>query len=288
VAEHRATQPIHRSVLVARLVLIEIFLYSAWLIWTIVAVPKQWISATGGVLLFGLGIALRLYWLPKSTRGNERPSRAAWLPAICVIVALVGYGLILSAVQADYYSKQYDAYRPVWDRWFKAEVQRGDEETTRELMSIARAFGRKERSGSQSSAQATPHNGAHAPQASSGSTSRTPVAASRPPREPSRTELGPWFDHLAGFFTIATQVLAAAVVVLAFARWRSGVSEAVYRTAMPVAVLGVGFGLAGTLPSLSRTLHAILLAPVLAGLAGAIGALTVASTEIPRESGITE
>lgn len=97
-----------------------------------------------------------------------------------------------------------------------------------------------------------------------------------PPRE---SELPPWFGRLTSFFTVATQLLAGLVIVLAFSHWRGGVSEAVWRTAMPVATVGVVFGLAGNLPSLSRSLQALFLAPVLAGLAGAIGGLLVAAME---------
>jgi hypothetical protein len=78
---------------------------------------------------------------------------------------------------------------------------------------------------------------------------------------------------------VATQVLAGLVIVLAFTRWSArGSSEEVFRTAMPIAVAGVAFGLAGNLPSLSRPLQAIILGPVIAGLAGALGALIVAVT----------
>lgn len=100
-----------------------------------------------------------------------------------------------------------------------------------------------------------------------------------PPVAPRASDLPPWFGRLGGFFTVSTQLLAGLAIVLAFTRWRSGVSEAVWRTAMPVAAAGVAFGLAGNLPSLSRELQAILLGPVLAGLAAAVGALIVATVE---------
>ncbi len=99
------------------------------------------------------------------------------------------------------------------------------------------------------------------------------------PAPPGESELPPWFGRLTSFFTVATQLLAGLIIVLAFSHWRGGVSEAVWRTAMPVATVGVVFGLAGNLPSLSRSLQALFLAPVLAGLAGAIGGLLVATME---------
>lgn len=100
----------------------------------------------------------------------------------------------------------------------------------------------------------------------------------RPPR-PSATALPPWFGRLGPFFTVATQVLAGIVIILAFSRWGNNASsEALFRTAMPIAALGVAFGLAGNLPSLSPSLYAIFLGPVVAGLAGAIAALGVAAT----------
>src|SRR5258708_14497876 len=110
--------------------------------------------------------------------------------------------------------------------------------------------------------------------------SKQPAGAfHRLPTPPSSSELPPWFRRLGGFFTVATQLLAGLVIVLAFSRWRGGVSEAIWRTSMPVAAVGVIFGLAGNLPSLSPQLQAVLLPPLLAGLAAAIGALLVAAME---------
>jgi hypothetical protein len=109
------------------------------------------------------------------------------------------------------------------------------------------------------------------------------------PAVPNASELPPWFGRLGSFFTVATQILAGLVIVLAFGRWRRGASEGVWRTAMPVAGMGVAFGLAGNLPSLSRSLQAILLAPVIAGLAGAIGGLIVVTMDSrPPHDGSSE
>jgi len=109
------------------------------------------------------------------------------------------------------------------------------------------------------------------------------------PVAPNVSELPPWFGRLGNFFTVATQILAGLVIVLAFGRWRRGASEGVWRTAMPVAGMGVAFGLAGNLPSLSRPLQAILLAPVTAGLAGAIGGLIVVTMDSrPPHDGSSE
>ncbi len=109
------------------------------------------------------------------------------------------------------------------------------------------------------------------------------------PAAPNASELPPWFGQLGNFFTVATQILAGLVIVLAFGRWRRGASEGVWRTAMPVAGMGIAFGLAGNLPSLSRSLQAILLAPVIAGLAGAIGGLIVVTMDSrPPHDGSSE
>lgn len=115
------------------------------------------------------------------------------------------------------------------------------------------------------------------------------------PAVPNVSELPPWFGRLGNFFTVATQILAGLVIVLAFGRWRTGASEGIWRTAMPVSCLGIAFGVAGNLPSLSRSLQAILLAPVIAGLAGAIGGLIVVTVDSrpprggsSRPSGIRE
>src|SRR6202021_2626218 len=98
-------------------------------------------------------------------------------------------------------------------------------------------------------------------------------SASPLPRAPSAAELPPWFDRLGGFFTVSTQLLGALVIVLVFSRWQAGASEEMFRLALPVAAIGVAFGLVGNLPSLPRIVEAIVLAPVIAGLAGAIGGL---------------
>lgn len=101
-------------------------------------------------------------------------------------------------------------------------------------------------------------------------------------RVPSEHELPPWFGRLTGFFTLATQILAGLVVALAFSRWRSGASEELFRAAMPVATVGIAFGLAGNLPLLSRSLQAIFLGPVIAGLACAIGAMIAVTASRPE------
>jgi hypothetical protein len=94
-------------------------------------------------------------------------------------------------------------------------------------------------------------------------------------RAPQASELPPWFGRLGGFFTVGTQILAALVIALAFTGIRKSVSSQILQTAMPLAVIGIAAGIVGNLPSLGRSLPAILLGPVLAGLTGGLAALIV-------------
>ncbi len=105
------------------------------------------------------------------------------------------------------------------------------------------------------------------------------------PQPPNPLAVPRWFGHLGSFFTVATQLLGAIVLVLVFTRWRAGASEAVFRTVMPVEVTGLVAGLIANLPLLSRQLQAFLLAPVLAGLAAALGALAVIAMSPPGKYG---
>jgi hypothetical protein len=92
---------------------------------------------------------------------------------------------------------------------------------------------------------------------------------------PPKSELPLWFGRLGGFFTVATQILAALVLALAFSAFRKSVSSKMLQAAMPLAIVGVLAGIVGNLPSLGSPVQTILLGPVSAGLMGGLAALTV-------------
>jgi hypothetical protein len=250
---------LHRATINARSILLVFALGVGWAIWIVMTLPAVFLSVLAAFWLCIVAGALRIYWLGKTYDNRAKPSGRAWIPVFCVIVAFVGYGVTLIAVQSHYHSEREALYGQTEARWW-----RGLAAATPQINRISYLL-------SQASSK----------DRSQAQTQLAALRKSMPPRgkPPSPSELPAWFGHLDGFFTLATQLLAALVIVLAFNRWRSGVSEAVYRTAMPVAVIAVAVGLVGTLPSLSRALAAILLAPVVAGLAGAIGGLLVATME---------
>jgi hypothetical protein len=297
-----------------------------WLIWVVLALPGFWGVSLGAVVpLLAAGL-LRKY-LSRTTESGDWPERLAWVPVVCVLVALLGYGLTLSLVQAHYFARRshaYDRKLEVIDKrlgaqavLFKKEAQKIKRRNTKVNAILDREAARSPRPltkresgelarlesiivkshGNPSRAFAL-LQGAHFSQTGRpGSAAHSLLLAVNPELgdntvdlirrslapAPEAKELPPWFGRLGGFFTVATQLLAGLVIVLAFGRWRTGTSEAVFRTAMPVAVFGIAFGLAGNLPSLSRHLQAILLAPVVAGLACAIGALIVTAIAPPHQ-----
>lgn len=247
----------HRATVDAQSILLGFVLGTAWAIWVVMTLPPVPVCVLVAFFFCFVVIVLRLRWLEGVDHGLTKPSGVAWIPVACVVVALVGYGATLTIVLSRYHSEREAVHRQAEERWERALVA-----ALPRLEKIGHLMGR-------------------------GSTrdrreADVRLAALRremPPlgKSPSPAELPAWFGRLNDFFTLATQLLAALVVVLAFNRWRSGASEAVYRTAMPVAVVAVAVGLIGTLPSLPRALAAILLAPVVAGLAGAISSLLVAT-----------
>ncbi len=252
-------KPLHRATVNARSILLACSLGVSWAIWIVMIDPGVFFGGEAAFWLCVVALAFRCYWLDKVKDDRSKPSRIAWIPLSCVIVALVGYGGALAVVQSHYHSEREAIYERAEVRWWRA------------LAAATPRINRISHLMNQSSSR----------DQSEANLDLAALRKSMPPRgkPPSPSELPVWFSRLNGFFTLATQLLAALVIVLAFSRWRAGVSEAVYRTAMPVAVVAVAASLVGTLPSLSRTLAAVLLTPVIAGLAGAIGGLLVATME---------
>lgn len=251
---------LHRATVNARSILLVVATGAAWAIWEVVTQPTAFTCVLAALLLCLALIAVRIYWLNQTDDDIAKPPGIAWIPVVCVVVAVVGYAVTLIIVQSHYRSEREVAYARAETRWWHADAA-----STPRINRISYLL---EQSSSSDKRKAV--------------ASIADLRKSMPPRgkPPSPSELPVWFGHLRSFFTLATELLTALIVVLAFSRWRRGQSEAVYRAAMPVAALAVGAGLVGTLPSLSRTLTAIVLAPVIAGLAGAIGGLLVATIEV--------
>jgi hypothetical protein len=321
-ADGHTNKSTHPTVMAARNTLLVFGLMGAWSIWLVVALPANAAVIAGGVvpiLVLWLGrqrVARRTKTF-NFAEGDERPDRLAWVPLWCVIIAFMGYGITLTLVHNHYFAVKTSAFgrqSRVEDRELKAEAA----DLSKATKMLTRLEKRLEREPNSRRAATIEKEGTelaavdHVLNTGDGNIQKASAGLqrihfvhkgtayleaafilaeqklehyARPlPAPPSETELPPWFGRLGGFFTVATQLLAGLAAVLAFSRWRAGVSEAVWRTAMPVAVVGVAFGLAGNLPSLSRPLQAIFLAPVLAGLAGALGGLIVASMESHTQS----
>ncbi len=251
---------LHRATVNARSILLLVATGAAWAIWVVMTLPEAFMCVSVALLLCFALAALHMYWLTQADDDRVKPTGIAWIPVVCIIAAVLGYGVTLIVVQSRYHSERQAAYIRAEVRWWRAEAAA----TPR----INRISSLLEEPSINDKRKAVAR--------------LADLRKSMPPRgrEPSPSELPAWFGHLRSFFTLATQLLAALTVVLAFNRWRRGPSEAVYRVAMPVAALAVAASLVGTLPSLSRTLTAIVLAPVIAGLAGAIGGLLVATVEV--------
>jgi hypothetical protein len=250
---------LHRATVNARSMLLVFASGAAWAIWVVMTLPEVLECVPAALVLCMAVMAVRIYWLDQADDDLAKPTGIAWIPVVCVVVAFVGYGVTLVIVQSRYHAEREAAYTRADVRWWRAFAA-----STPRINRISYLLER--------------------PSIGDRRKAMAEIAAwrkSMPPRgkPPSPSELPAWFGRLNGFFTLATQLLAALVIVLAFSRWRRGPSEAVYRAAMPVAVIAIATGLVGTLPSLSRALAAILLAPVVAGLAGAIGGLLVATME---------
>jgi hypothetical protein len=300
----------------ARNTLLVFGLLGCWSIWLVVAFPERWAVLAGGfvpllVLWLGRRRAGRKEKQFEFPEDEEKPDRIAWIPMWCVIVAFMGYGITLTLVHSHYFEVKTSTFQ----RRVRAEGQerqgifaaylkrtesliqqekrlerepasrlvRALEEERPELISVGRVV--KAARGDLTKATSGlrrihfTHKGPIYLLATAFEEEKRDPFIPLRLRLPSATELPPWFGRLGSFFTVATQLLAGLVIVLTFSRWRAGVSEAVWRTSMPIAVVGVAFGLAGNLPSLSRSMQAILLAPVAAGLAGAIGGLVVVAME---------
>jgi hypothetical protein len=251
---------LHRATVNARSILLVFATGAAWAIWVVMTLPTVFNCVLAALLLCLTLIAVRIYWLNQTDDDLAKPTGIAWIPVVCVVVTLVGYGMTLVIVQSHYHSEREAAYTRAETRWWHADAA-----STPRINRISYLLEEPSISDKRKAVA-----------------SLADLRKSMPPRgkPPSPSELPAWFGHLKSFFTLATQLLTALIVVLAFSRWRRGPSEAVYRAAMPVAALAVAAGLVGTLPSLSRTLTAIVLAPVIAGLAGAIGGLLVATIEV--------
>jgi hypothetical protein len=306
-----ARRTVHPSIATARFMLLTTALLSAWLIWLVIAAPSLTLIYIGAAGVLGVSLILRRSAGGSSNAPRDQPPLVAWIPVVCVIVAFLGYGTALGLVDRHYKAKQFHAFDVRLDsvekrlrlaatklavelKTLKVElaVRRRRHATldVRELAELIRF--EKELSRIKNNPEQLPASIARA-RLRRGSlayvTARGLVLFREErvtlPREPSETELPPWFGRLGGFFTVSTQLLAGLTAVLAFGRWRGGVSEALWRSAMPVAAAGVVFGLAGTLPSLSRALQAVFLAPVLAGLAAAVGGLAVAAMESRASEG---
>jgi hypothetical protein len=251
---------LHRATVNARSILLVFATGVAWAIWVVMTLPEVFTCVSAALLLcLGL-IAVRIYWLNQTDDDLAKPTSIAWIPVVCVVAVVLGYGVTLIIVQSRYHSEREAAYTRAEMRWWRADVAATPRINRISYLLEEPSISEKRKA----------------------EVSLTDLRKSMPPRgrEPSPSELPAWFGHLRSFFTLATQLLTALIVVLAFSRWRRGPSEAVYRAAMPVSALAVSAGLVGTLPSLSRTLTAVVLAPVIAGLAGAIGSLLVATIEV--------
>jgi hypothetical protein len=292
---------LHPSIAIARASLLNCALLGAWNIWLVLTQPG--LLASGAALL-GLVVLSQAgrRWTGRVAESNDRVEPIAWIPVVCVAVALVGYGLALTAVNIDYFSHRSNALIPrlnsaageesaataMVNREVSALIARethnaqSPARTARETVELSQLSRIEHQSGNEPSRLALEVEQSRFPQHGLSTALAHQLVTENNVKHierlrPNSAELPPWFGKLGGFFTVATQLLAALVAVLAFGHWREGVSEALYRTAMPIAAVGVAAGLAGNLPALSRALQAIFLAPVFAGLAGAVGALVVAS-----------
>jgi hypothetical protein len=294
----------HAAVALARIMLITCGLSTSWTVWLIVAKPGSTAVIVVGVLPLLLSFVLYRRWIRHATATGEPPSLAAWVPTLCVVVSLLAYGAVLTQVHEHYFVKRSNAY----DRALRHNERgvhahnaalAGREKVLLRQLARLRSSRRspleiselrrlteilKQGHGDLLRVEVLTRSAGFAKAGLANTLVASLSLLGRYqsvyiPLAPSAMELPPWFGRLGGFFMVATQVLAGLVIVLAFTRWSArGSSEEVFRTAMPIAVAGVAFGLAGNLPSLSRPLQAIILGPVIAGLAGALGALLVAVT----------
>jgi hypothetical protein len=260
------------AVAAAREILLASVLYGAWTLWLVLAQVSPPLAIAGGATPLAARWVLRRLVKRRLIRGG-RPSLTAWIPVLCVVAAYAGYGITVSVVQQHYYERrlvQYERSLAHTDEGLSNEERRETDRLERSETHL-RHVSLQGLIAQISKATKVSERFLEGRTRGLGTFGRSV--------DSTRHELPPWFERLRGFFTVATQILAAVVVVLVFSRWREGPAEAVFRSAMPVVAVALAFGLAGTLPSLSRSLQAILLAPVLAGLAGAIGALIVVALD---------
>lgn len=88
-----------------------------------------------------------------------------------------------------------------------------------------------------------------------------------------------WFGDLGNFFAVSTSVLTALVIALAFAqRVASEPANQILATGLPLAVIGIGAGAVGLLPSLPLGVSAVALGLVIVGLIRALATLGVIVT----------
>jgi hypothetical protein len=309
---HRSEKALpHPFVSVARTALIVSGLEMAISLWIILGKPTQFEFLAGNCLPLAVLFLLRKRSLRNIKDGNDLPRLAAWVPTFCVAVAFIAYGVTFSVVQTHYFSGRSVAYRAELRKIDRAESKRTDAMRVatarvkaatnrlahvthahsyltareyRELAVVGRLLKRANRNITRLEYLARKTSLSH--KSLAGAILEGIVLLDQEfsmPRAPKVDELPPWFGKLGGFFTVATQLLAGLAVVLVFAQWTdSPTSETLFRSALPVTAVAVLCGLIGNLPDLSRSLQAVLLGPVIAGLAGALAALAIiASTSRP-------
>lgn len=298
--------PTYRAIVIARMMLVICVVCGAWFIWVTSFPPSPTIVSSSAGVLLGV-VTAAVYRLARAKRGSgSPPNPLAWTPVVCVGLTFVVYGVTLAFVRGyriEGYLRQVDRIQTYERALAKTETKllADDDDIevrmrrkarsrfhTAEVGKLHTALARNRRELSAIADQRhahdfpTPH--VSHPRGVLTLTWTGPARAVESLLRSKANDLPAWFGRLGSFFMVATQLLAGLAIVLAFSRWsKSETSEAVFRSAMPVVTVGVAFGLAGNLPSLSRSLQAAFLGPVLAALAGAVGALVVAAVSSPSE-----
>jgi hypothetical protein len=280
-----------------RLLLASSALLVVWIV-TLVFVIQSW-----PVLLLGFAVPLitlvyRRRLLRTTAEPTEPADRLASLPATVTALTLILYGGILATVTHHNYQRSEAAYERKLAQYDQrtaslvAEteastdaVQRGPNAHTRqsrkqehEMTALEADINKLHKPAKLLSLMQSQHfakTGLVGEDALILEHDARAELAEPKPRPPNPLAIPLWFGRLKSFFVVATQLLGAIVLVLVFTRWRTGTSEAVFRTVLPVEVAGLTAGLIANLPSLSLQVQAFLLAPVFAGLASALGALAV-------------
>jgi hypothetical protein len=231
----------------------------------------------GVLLAVVLGLLAKTLPLPralKQQRGTTVTAPAlrgaAFVPVVLGTLAFVAYGVVASVVHVHYFGKQYSAAVAALTRSNALdEKYKIRDAATKLVIEQGRAaiksghltpveVGREER---RLLAAVEGFN----------SENEAEIKAAELVHVPSTHDLPPWFGRLYDFFVAATSILAGLVIALVLA----GSIEPVVRVSLLFSVVGLVAGVVGSLPSVSPSLHAILLGPLTAGLVAAVAALAV-------------